>query len=258
MAASLMALIILGGVLGLLLATAAVWLSVAENPLIQQIQEILPGYNCGACGQSGCAGYAEALAADRAAIDLCAPGGAETLRKIAALLDKEAAAPDGKKTAFVFCQGGARALDAYAYSGISSCQSAAILQGGYKKCARACLGFGDCQKACMFGAITFSEYGVPRIDPDKCLDCGVCLKVCPKKIIQRVLQREMKRVVCSNHDTPKNAKSACAASCISCGRCVKKCPFQAIEIKDNLAVIDPEKCTNCGECVKECLTGAIV
>jgi Na+-translocating ferredoxin:NAD+ oxidoreductase RNF subunit RnfB len=258
MAASLTALIILGGVLGLLLATAAVWLSVAENPLIQQIQEVLPGYNCGACGQSGCAGYAEALATDRATIDLCAPGGAEVLRKIAALLNKEAAAPDGKKTAFVFCQGGARALDAYAYSGISSCQSAAILQGGYKKCARACLGFGDCQKACMFGAITFNEYGVPRIDPDKCLDCGVCLKVCPKKIIQRVPQREMKRVVCSNHDTPKNAKSACAAACISCGRCVKKCPFQAIEIKDNLAVIDPEKCTNCGECVKECLTGAIV
>ncbi|GBR77094.1 electron transport complex protein RnfB, partial [Candidatus Termititenax persephonae] len=56
------ALTFLGGGLGLLLAVAAVWLSAAENPLAQRLLEILPGYNCGACGQSGCSAYAEVLA----------------------------------------------------------------------------------------------------------------------------------------------------------------------------------------------------
>ena len=159
--------------------------------------------------------------------------------------------------AFVFCQGGARALDAYAYSGISSCQAANILQGGYKKCRTGCLGFGDCRAACIFGAISLSENGVPEIDPDKCTDCGMCIKTCPKGVIRRAPQREMKRVICSNHDTPKNAKAACAVACIGCGICVRRCPFQAIELQDNLAVIDPGKCTNCGECVEVCSTRAI-
>ena len=44
--------------------------------------------------------------------------------------------------------------------------------------------------------------------------------------------------------------------CTGCGACVPACPFNAIEIIDNLAVIN-EKCTLCGACVDACPLNAI-
>lgn len=251
------ALIILGGVLGALLAYVSIRFAVPENPLLQKLTDALPGYNCGACGQSGCAGYAELLAGKKASPDLCRPGGAETLRKLAEILHQEIATAE-KKTAFVFCNGGVRAIDAYAYSGIENCSAAVLVQGGYKQCRWGCLGFGDCAAACEFGAITLGEENLPVINADKCVDCGACIKACPKGLIQSTLQREVKRVSCSNHDAGNTARSVCTAACLACGLCVKACAFQAIVLKEKLAVIDTEKCTNCGVCAEKCPTKAII
>lgn len=51
----------LGGILGLLLAIADKFLYVEVDTRVEQITNMLPGYNCGACGYPGCAGLAEAL-----------------------------------------------------------------------------------------------------------------------------------------------------------------------------------------------------
>jgi len=48
-----------------------------------------------------------------------------------------------------------------------------------------------------------------------------------------------------------------AEECVGCGLCVKKCPFQAIVLKDRLAVIDLTKCTLCGACAEACKFDAI-
>jgi len=45
--------------------------------------------------------------------------------------------------------------------------------------------------------------------------------------------------------------------CTGCGRCLKACPFDAITLKDKLAVIDLTKCTLCGACVQSCKFEAI-
>ena len=48
-------------VLGLLLAVASKFLKVEQDERINKVIELLPGYNCGACGKAGCAAFAEAL-----------------------------------------------------------------------------------------------------------------------------------------------------------------------------------------------------
>ncbi len=46
--------------------------------------------------------------------------------------------------------------------------------------------------------------------------------------------------------------------CVGCGACLSSCPYGAINLKDNLAVIDDDKCTLCGACVSSCGFDAIL
>ena len=51
----------LGFLLAGLLAVANRWLYVFEDPRIDQVEELLPSANCGACGTAGCRNFAENL-----------------------------------------------------------------------------------------------------------------------------------------------------------------------------------------------------
>jgi len=54
-------LAVLGLLLGLGLAFAADKLKVEVDERLTKVEELLPGYNCGACGYPGCSGFAEGI-----------------------------------------------------------------------------------------------------------------------------------------------------------------------------------------------------
>ena len=52
----------ISGFFGLVLAVSNRYLRVEEDPRVEQVEGMLPGTNCGACGQPGCHAFAEVLA----------------------------------------------------------------------------------------------------------------------------------------------------------------------------------------------------
>ena len=72
---AIMSLSFLGLGLGLLLGLAGRYLKVEQDPIIDEIEAMLPGSQCGQCGFPGCRPAAEALAAGETTAAICPPGG---------------------------------------------------------------------------------------------------------------------------------------------------------------------------------------
>lgn len=51
---------------------------------------------------------------------------------------------------------------------------------------------------------------------------------------------------------PGRGDKLCSYGCMGYGSCVAACKFDAIHIKNGIAVVDPEKCVACGACAREC------
>jgi RnfABCDGE-type electron transport complex B subunit len=241
----------LGLIFGIGLAIASKRLVVQVDSRLEKIHGLLPGSNCGACGGAGCFGFAEMLLSGKKGVEACRVSEEAVKEKIAHLLGKSLE-KQVKKTATLHCYGGTRVKNRFIYKGIESCVSADLLLGGEKECVFGCLGYGDCQRICPFGAITMTEENLPLVHKDKCRACNKCVLICPKQLFSLNSVTHPVHIACSSHDSGKDTKSACPVGCIACGLCVKACPVDAIQVVDNLAVIDYHKCMSCGKCVEVC------
>ena len=239
-------------VCAVLLTLSNIFFGVKEDETAVAIRECLPGANCGACGYSGCDGYAKALADGKEEkTNLCVPGGDKTAKEIASVLGVESE-DVVEKVAYVACNGTCGAVERkYDYIGLKSCVAANLSYSGDKFCTFACLGYGDCVKVCPRNAISVSN-GVAKVDPQKCIGCGMCVRECPNHIIKLVNDTVKVVVQCSNHDKGAVTRKICSNGCIGCMKCQKACPHGAVKVENNLATIDYSLCTGCGECVKVC------
>ncbi len=208
----LMATLAIGG-LGLVcavgLGVAARIFAIEVDPVVEAVEEALPGANCGGCGFAGCSSAAVAIASGRAAANICVGGGPEVAEAIAEVLgvaveyrEPEVAQPD--------CTYGTDQADLrFIYDGVQDCRAAVLLSGGAKYCDVGCLGLGTCAAACPFDAITMGEDKLPKVDPTLCTGCGTCERVCPKHIIK--LTSVTRRILSFN--TLGDCLAPCQATC---------------------------------------------
>lgn len=241
-----------GVICAVILIVANILFGIKEDETALAIRDCLPGANCGACGYSGCDGYAKALAEkETTETNLCVPGGDSTARGIAEVLGVEAK-DVVEKVAYVACNGTCDvAGKKYDYQGVKTCRAVNLSYNGEKLCNFACLGYGDCAAVCPQNAITV-ENGIANINPRKCIGCGICVRECPNSIIHLINDTSRVVVECSNHDKGAVTRKACKNGCIGCMKCEKTCPHGAIKVINNLATIDYSLCTGCGACVEVC------
>ena len=89
------AMLVIGAILGFLLSIASKKFKVEEDPRLEVVTNLLPGYNCGACGESGCAGLADSLINKKTDVILCKPIKEENRVKIIEYL-ANTPGPDGE------------------------------------------------------------------------------------------------------------------------------------------------------------------
>ena len=162
--AALVALVGLGAAFGALLGYAAERFKTEGNPIVDQINEILPQTQCGQCGHPGCRPYAEAIAAGEA-INKCPPGGQAGVQALADLLDMEAIPLDEEHGA------------------------ESVTRGAHSREAE-CIGCTKCIQACPVDAILGAAKHMHTVIVSECTGCDLCVEPCPVDCIDMIPEEE--------------------------------------------------------------------
>ncbi|MGB7566711.1 MAG: RnfABCDGE type electron transport complex subunit B [Chitinivibrionales bacterium] len=278
----------LGMFFGIALGITSKKLHVLIDSKINKILAVLPNINCGACGHPACSGFAKAVARGKSSATGCVPGGSKTAHAIADILGTTISVEE-PGMAVVHCKGGLKeAAERSVYEGLIDCHAATVGGHGSKVCANGCLGLGSCVSACPFNALSINADKVAVVNPATCNGCGKCVPACPRNIIGLIPRVHKIFLACSNRDCGARVKKYCSVGCTACAVCVTSTPSGAIEMTDNLPVLDysreenfivavhkcpsacfvdlvktrPKvnidiKCDGCGECVAYCPVDAI-
>ncbi|MDM7482400.1 MAG: electron transport complex subunit RsxB [Halomonas sp.] len=156
------ALTSLGLLFGALLGLASARFKGDENPLVEQIDALLPQTQCGQCGYPGCRPYAEAINQGDA-INKCPPGGDATVVALADLLGREPAPLDGE----------APSEDRVAFIREAEC-----------------IGCTKCIQACPVDAIIGAAKQMHTVIEDECTGCDLCVAPCPVDCIDMLPRRK--------------------------------------------------------------------
>jgi electron transport complex protein RnfB len=153
-----MTITIIALVAGLALSYASSRLPADRDPLVEKVNNLLPQTQCAQCGYPGCRPYAAAIVEDNAAINLCTPGGNDTMQRLADLLQRDpaplAVAPGVAALALVD-----EAL---------------------------CIGCTWCREVCPVDAIVGAHQFMHTVIVSECTGCELCVPRCPVDCISMV------------------------------------------------------------------------
>ncbi len=250
----------LGLLLGFALAIAAQKFAVQKDERAEQILEILPGANCGACGYPGCNGYAVALSKGEAVNGLCSPGGPKTSALVAEILGIADEGVGERMVAYVHCRGNHEITQRdFKYEGVEECSAAYMLFQGDSSCKYGCLHLGSCMQVCPTDAIYRDEKGNVTVNADLCIGCRKCTLVCPTNVIKMIPARTSHAIACNSNDKGPFVRKVCSVGCIGCMICERKYPESGCVVTNFLAQIDYERpMTQIAEAAEACPTKCIV
>jgi electron transport complex protein RnfB len=144
---------------GLLLSLASRRLPPDHDELVSRVDTLLPQTQCAQCGYPGCRPYARAIVHDGAAINLCPPGGEDTIRRLADLLGREAVPLEGADP-------------------MKTGDSVAFIDEAL------CIGCTHCRDVCPVDAIVGAQQYMHTILSGECTGCELCLPPCPVDCIE--------------------------------------------------------------------------
>lgn len=145
----------LGIALGLLLGVAARIFAVEEeNPLVKEIESLMPGSQCGQCGFPGCTAAATALVEGEAAINCCPPGGKALMEQLATILGVS--------------------MDAVGDAPVTMVASINEAE---------CTGCTRCYRACPTDAVVGANGQIHVILQNACTGCAKCAEACPENCV---------------------------------------------------------------------------
>ena len=151
--AAVIVLVLLCALFGALLGFASIKFAVEGNPLVDQINAVLPQTQCGQCGYPGCKPYAEAIT-NGEPINKCPPGGEAGIQALADLLDVEAIPLDAEH--------GEEDVTTVAYIREAEC-----------------IGCTKCIQACPVDAILGAAKMMHTVIASECTGCDLCVEPCP-------------------------------------------------------------------------------
>jgi Na+-translocating ferredoxin:NAD+ oxidoreductase RNF subunit RnfB len=232
-------ILLLGGGIGVDLSLAFEKLKVEKNRKLEELEELLPGLNCGSCGYPNCSAYGEALVKEEDTdITRCKPGGPEILPLMADILGVEAEEAGERMVAAIHCRGGnAEAADIFEYHGHEDCHAASLRFGGHKACKYGCLGQGSCIGVCPVDAISLAGNGLIKIDRNLCIGCEKCVEQCPTGVLKMIPFSADHIVACNSQDKGKDTRKNCKVGCIACKICVNKFPGAGFQMNGDCSVV---------------------
>lgn len=156
---AIIALVALAALFGALLGFASIKFKVKADPIVEQIDAILPQTQCGQCGYPGCRPYAEAIA-NGDNINKCPPGGQATIEKLADLMGVE--------------------VEDSAHDPAKSIKKVAFIHEDM------CIGCTKCIQACPVDAIVGGTKALHTVIKSECTGCDLCVAPCPTDCIEMI------------------------------------------------------------------------